>query len=62
MVLILHIRDLDTINYIYNILQIGKITISKSKVTYIIEKSSLQDILFPLLEYHKIYFFNWNKN
>lgn len=61
LVLSLNIRDKSLLEYIKSILKIGDITYypkSKTPTTckYIINKTDLQEILFPLLIYHNINF------
>lgn len=61
LVLSFNIRDLSLLNYIAFILEIGKInTYPKSKVKdtckFIINKTDLQNIFFPLLKYHNLFF------
>jgi hypothetical protein len=56
----LQLKDLSTIEYIYSVLKIGKIYICKDirnpRCRLIIKKTDLQEILFPLLFHHKIFF------
>ena len=56
----LHLNDLATLEYIRSILNIGKITIYKDLKSptcrLVINKTDLQQILFPLLIYHNIFF------
>lgn len=56
----LQLNDLSTIEYIYSVLNLGKIYISKDirnpQCILIIKKTDLQEILFPLLLHYKIYF------
>jgi hypothetical protein len=56
----LQLNDVSTIEYIQSVLKLGKIYISKDirnpRCRLIIKKTDLQEILFPLLSHHKIYF------
>lgn len=58
--LIWHISDLSTLEYIHSVLKLGKITVSRDKLKpickLIINKTDLQEVLFPLLKYHHIFF------
>jgi hypothetical protein len=53
-----NIRDLSLLKYIQSILKIGKISILKNKneCRLVINRTDLQEILFPLFNYHKLYF------
>lgn len=55
-VISLDIRDKDLVEYLYSVLIIGRISYNKSTVKYIIGRVDLQEILFPLLLHHNIYF------
>ena len=56
----LHLEDLSTLEYIKSILKIGKITINRDHKSpnckLIINRTDLQEILFPLLFHHNIFF------
>ena len=60
LVITLNITDLSTLEYIHSVLKLGKITIYKDNKNpickLIINKTDLQEILFPLLVYNKIFF------
>ncbi len=60
LVISLHLDDISILNYIHSVLKIGKITIYKDLRSpickLIINKTDLQEVLFPLLIYHKIFF------
>lgn len=60
LVISLHIEDISTLEYIHSVLKIGKINVYKDLKSptckLVINKTDLQEILFPLLIYHKIYF------
>jgi hypothetical protein len=67
LVISLNIRDLSLLEYVYSILRLGKIkTYPKSKIKdtckLVIHKTDIQDILFPLLRYHKLYFLTKVRN
>jgi hypothetical protein len=59
-VISLHLEDLSTLEYIHSVLKIGKINIYKDLKSptckLIINKTDLQEVLFPLFIYHKIFF------
>jgi len=56
----IQLKDISTLEYIHSVLNLGKIHISRDlrnpRCRLIINKSDLQEILFPLLLYHKIFF------
>lgn len=60
LVISLHLNDISTLEYIHSVLKLGKITIYKDnrsptcKLT--INKTDLQEVLFPLLLHHNIFF------
>lgn len=58
--LTLSLDDLSTLEYIHSVLNLGLITISKDRLkptcTYKINRTDLQEVIFPLLHYHKIFF------
>jgi len=60
MVISLHLEDISTLEYIYSVLKIGKINIYKDlrspTCKLVINKTDLQEVLFPLLVHNKIYF------
>jgi hypothetical protein len=60
LVISLHLEDLSTLEYINSILKIGKITINRDhrspNCKLIINRTDLQEILFPLLIHHNIFF------
>lgn len=60
LVISLHLEDISTLEYIHSVLKIGKINIYKDlrspTCKLVINKTDLQEILFPLLIYHKIFF------
>ena len=60
LVISLHLNDISTLEYIYSVLQVGKITIYKDNRSptckLIINKTDLQTIVFPLLLKHNIFF------
>jgi hypothetical protein len=55
-----HLNDLSTLEYIHSVLKIGKITIYKDLKSptckLIINKTDLQEVLFPLLLHYNIFF------
>ena len=60
LVISLHLKDLVTLEYIKSVLKLGTITIYKDLKSptckLIINKTDLQEVFFPLLMYHNIYF------
>ena len=60
LVIAIHLTDLSTLEYIHSVLKIGKITIYKDNKSptckLIISKTDLQEVLFPLLLHHNIFF------
>ena len=60
LVISLHLKDLATLQYIKSVLNLGIITIYKDNKSptckLIINKTDLQEVFFPLLIYHNIYF------
>jgi len=60
LVISLHLKDLATLEYIKSVLNLGSITIYKDNKSptckLIINKTDLQEVFFPLLLYHNIYF------
>lgn len=60
LVIWISLEDLSTLEYIYSVLKIGKITIDRDRKNptckLIINKTDLQEILFPLLIHHNIFF------
>ena len=60
LVISLHLDDLSTLEYIYSVLKLGKINIYKDlrspTCKLVINRTDLQEVLFPLLLYHNIFF------
>lgn len=56
LVISLKINELLLLEYFKSVLKIGKIYIYKDTCVYIINRTDLQEILFPLLNYHNIFF------
>lgn len=60
LVISIHLNDLSTIEYIYSVLNLGKIKIDRDKrcptCKFIINKTDLQEIIFPLFKHHNIFF------
>ena len=56
----LHLEDISTLEYINSVLKLGKINIYKDlrspTCKLVINKTDLQEVLFPLLLYNKIFF------
>lgn len=60
LIISLHLNDISTLEYIISVLKIGKINIYKDLKSptckLVINRTDLQEILFPLLIYKKIFF------
>ena len=60
LVISLHLQDLSTLEYIHSVLKIGKINVYKDlrspTCKLVINKTDLQEVLFPLLIYNNIFF------
>jgi len=60
LVISLHLNDLATLEYIKSVLKLGSISIYKDNKSptckLIINKTDLQEVFFPLLLYHNMYF------
>jgi hypothetical protein len=60
LVIVLHLDDLSTLEYIHSVLKVGQLTKSKdiNRLTcqLVINKTDLQEVIFPLLKYHHIFF------
>lgn len=60
LIIALHLDDISTLEYIHSVLKLGKITIyrdnSNPNCKLIINKTDLQEIIFPLLVHHNIFF------
>ena len=60
LVLSLHLEDICTLEYIHSVLKLGKINIYKDlrspTCKLVINKTDLQEVLFPLFIYNKIFF------
>jgi hypothetical protein len=60
LVISLHLKDISTLEYITSVLKLGKIIIYKDLKSptcrLVINRTDLQEVLFPLLIYNKIFF------
>lgn len=60
LVISLHLDDISTLQYIHSVLKIGKITVysdvKNPRVKLIINRTDLQEVFFPLLIHHGIFF------
>jgi hypothetical protein len=60
LVITLSLEDLSTLEYIHSVLKLGRLTISRDirypTCTLIINRTDLQEIIFPLLIHHGIFF------
>lgn len=66
LVISIHLNDISTLQYIHSVLPLGKITIYKDNKSptckLIINKTDLQEVFFPLLLYHNIFFLTETRN
>jgi hypothetical protein len=66
LVISIHLKDISTLEYMRSILNIGKITIYKDNRSptckLIINETDLQEVLFPLLLHHNIFFLTETRN
>lgn len=66
LVISIHLDDISTLQYIHSVLNLGKITIYKDNKSptckLIINKTDLQEVLFPLLLHHNIFFLTETRN
>jgi hypothetical protein len=60
LIIALNLKDLSTLQYIHSVLNLGKIQIYKDNISptckLIINKTDLQEVLFPLLIHYNIFF------
>ena len=60
LVISIHLKDISTLQYIHSTLRLGKITVYKDNRSptckLIINKTDLQEVLFPLILKHGVYF------
>lgn len=60
LVISIHLEDISTLQYIYSVLKIGKINVYKDlrspTCKLVINKTDLQEVLFPLLIYNNVFF------
>jgi len=60
LVITLHLNDISTLEYIYSVLKLGRLTKSKDinrpTCQLVINKTDLQEVIFPLLKHHGIFF------
>ena len=65
LIISLHLEDLSTLQYVNSILKLGKINIYKDLKSptckLVINKTDLQEVLFPLLIYWRIFFLTKNR-
>jgi hypothetical protein len=65
LVISLHLEDISTLEYINSVLKLGKISVYKDlrspTCKLIINKTDLQEVLFPLLIFHNIFFLTLTK-
>lgn len=66
LVISLHLDDISTLQYIHSVLCIGKINVYKDNrnpcCKLVINRTDLQEILFPLLLYHNVFFLTETRN
>jgi LAGLIDADG endonuclease len=60
LVISIHLEDVSILEYIQSVLKVGKITVYKDlkspRCRLIINRTNLQEIIFPLLLHHNIFF------
>jgi LAGLIDADG DNA endonuclease family protein len=60
LVISIHLEDISTLEYIQSVLKLGKITINRDQKSpnckLIINRTDLQEVIFPLLLHHGIFF------
>ena len=60
LVISIHLNDISTLEYIQSVLKLGKISINREykspNCKLIINKTDLQDVFFPLMIHHGIFF------
>ena len=60
LVICLSLKDLSSLEYIYSVINLGKISIDRDRIhptcKLIINKTDLQEIIFPLLNHHNMFF------
>lgn len=65
LVISLHLDDISTLEYIHSVLKLGRLNIYKDNKTpsckLVISRTDLQEIIFPLLIYHNIFFLTQNR-
>jgi len=65
LVIILSLEDISTLNFIHSVLKLGKVTkspdIKNPICKLLINKTDLQEVIFPLLKHHRIFFLTDNR-
>jgi len=60
LIISVHLEDISSLEYIQSVLKLGKITLNKDHKSpsckLIINKTDLQEVLFPLFLYHNVFF------
>jgi len=60
----IHLNDISVLYYIQSVLKLGAICTYPNRKSpcsiLIFNKTELQEVLFPLLLYHSVFFFEWN--
>jgi hypothetical protein len=56
LVISLDIRDKALLEYMFSVLKVGRLYFNKNTVKYIIGRVDLQEVIFPLLSHHGIFF------
>ena len=60
LVIVLSLKDISTLEYIYSVLKLGKITkypdIKNPTCKLVINRTDLQEVMFPLLKHHNVFF------
>lgn len=66
LVISLHLKDISTLEYIHSVLKIGKLNTFKDNrdpsCKLVINRTDLQEVLFPLMLYHSIFFLTKKRN
>jgi hypothetical protein len=63
LVISLDLRDFDMLKYIQSVLKVGRVNVypASNTVKYTISRTDLQEIIFPLLMYHNLFFLTINR-
>jgi hypothetical protein len=65
LVITIHLEDISTLEYIHSVLKLGKISINRDhkspNCSLKINRTDLQEVIFPLLLHHGIFFLTDNR-